>query len=80
MPDLKKLNNMLDAALESETPESLNRWIEEQMQADWVEVCKLLFWRGDFERTMTTFAPITDIHARILAISERLSFFDLLFK
>ncbi len=37
MLDLKKLNNLLDAALESETPESLNRWIEEQMQADHTE-------------------------------------------
>ena len=31
MLDLKKLNDMLDSALESETTESLNRWIDEQI-------------------------------------------------
>lgn len=34
MLDLKKLNDMLDSALESETTESLNRWIDEQIEAD----------------------------------------------
>lgn len=34
MLDLKKLNDMLDSALESETTESLNRWIDEQIKAD----------------------------------------------
>ena len=31
MLDLKKLNDMLESALESETTESLNRWIDEQI-------------------------------------------------
>lgn len=34
MLDLRKLNNMLDSALESETTETLNRWIDEQIEAD----------------------------------------------
>ena len=34
MLDLKKLNDMLDSALESETTESLNRWIDEQAEVD----------------------------------------------
>lgn len=34
MLDLKKLNDMLDSALESETTETLNRWIDEQIEAD----------------------------------------------
>ena len=34
MLDLNKLNRMLDKALDSETPESLNRWIDEQIVAD----------------------------------------------
>ena len=34
MLDLKKLNDMLDSALESETTESLNRWIDEQIETD----------------------------------------------
>lgn len=34
MLDLNKLNGMLDSALESETVESLNRWIDEQIEAD----------------------------------------------
>lgn len=34
MLDLKKLNNMLDSALQSESTESLNRWIEKQIEAD----------------------------------------------
>lgn len=34
MLDLKKLNDMLDSALESETIESLNRWIDKQIEED----------------------------------------------
>ena len=34
MLDLRKLNNMLDSALESESTETLNRWIDEQIEAD----------------------------------------------
>lgn len=34
MLDLRKLNDMLDSALESETTETLNRWIDEQIEAD----------------------------------------------
>ena len=34
MLDLKKLNNMLDSALESENTESLNLWIDKQIEAD----------------------------------------------
>lgn len=34
MLDLNKLNNMLDSVLDSETSESLNRWIDEQMAID----------------------------------------------
>ena len=34
MLNLRKLNNMLDSALESETTETLNRWIDEQIEAD----------------------------------------------
>lgn len=34
MLDLKKLNDILDSALESETTESLNRWIDEQIEVD----------------------------------------------
>lgn len=34
MLNLKKLNDMLDSALESETTETLNRWIDEQIDAD----------------------------------------------
>lgn len=34
MLDLKKLNDILDSALESETAETLNRWIDEQIEAD----------------------------------------------
>lgn len=33
MLDLDKLNKMLDSVLDSETPESLNRWIDEQIAA-----------------------------------------------
>lgn len=34
MLDLNKLNKMLDSVLDSETSESLNNWIDEQMAAD----------------------------------------------
>lgn len=34
MLDLNKLNKMLDSVLDSETTESLNNWIDEQMAAD----------------------------------------------
>lgn len=34
MIDLDKLNRMLDDALASETAESLNLWMEEQIEAD----------------------------------------------
>ena len=34
MLDLDKLNQLLDSVLDSETSESLNSWIEEQMAAD----------------------------------------------
>lgn len=34
MIDLKRLDKMLDSALESETTETLNRWIDEQIEAD----------------------------------------------
>lgn len=34
MLDLNKLNQMLDKVLDSETRESLNRWIDEQIVAD----------------------------------------------
>lgn len=34
MLNLKKLDEMLDSALESETTETLNRWIDEQIEAD----------------------------------------------
>lgn len=34
MLDLNKLNQMLDNALDSETPESLNSWIDKQIEAD----------------------------------------------
>lgn len=38
MLNLKKLNDMLDSALDSETAESLNRWIDEQIEADRAQV------------------------------------------
>ena len=34
MLELDKLNKMLDSVLDSETPESLNSWIDEQIAAD----------------------------------------------
>lgn len=34
MLDLNKLNRILDNVLDSETPESLNKWIDEQIAAD----------------------------------------------
>lgn len=34
MLDLDKLNKMLDSVLDSETPDSLNNWIDEQIAAD----------------------------------------------
>ncbi|MDE5880203.1 MAG: hypothetical protein K2H60_00600 [Muribaculaceae bacterium] len=34
MLDLNKLNKMLDSVLDSETPETLNNWIDEQIAAD----------------------------------------------
>lgn len=34
MLDLDKLNKMLDSVLDSETPESLNKWIDEQIATD----------------------------------------------
>lgn len=37
MVDLDKLNNMLDTALEAETTESLNQWIDEQLALDRAE-------------------------------------------
>lgn len=34
MLDLKKLNDMLDSVLETETSESLNGWIDRQIEAE----------------------------------------------
>lgn len=40
--DLNKLQEMLDKVLAEETPESLNRWIREQLEEDY----KLPIYRG----------------------------------
>ena len=37
MLNLNKLNKLLDSVIDSETPESLNSWIDEQLAADRVQ-------------------------------------------